>query len=120
MSILPVSNIGPVPEIPDARSAARRSAPSVPDSGTPPDAEPARASNVSSLSEVPKDEVEVQRDSQNNGEIVVRYMDHAGNLILQMPSEQVLNVTRSIDEDLERERQSRAKLQEAVEGSQGR
>jgi hypothetical protein len=116
MSILPVSIIGPAIEMPDSQDlrAPRRTVPAQPDSGTAPDAKPTSSPNVSSLAEMPEDEVEVQRDSQNNGEIVVRYVDHSGNLILQMPTEQVLNMTRAIEEGLEREQQSRAKVQETV------
>jgi hypothetical protein len=118
MSILPVSITGSAAEIPASQGpvGAPGPAPGRHDSGTPPNPEPARPPNVSSLSEVGEDEVQVQRDSQNNGEIVVRYVDHSGNLILQMPTQQVLNVTRAIEEDLEREQQALAKVQGTIEG----
>jgi S-adenosylmethionine hydrolase len=130
MSINPVQNIEPATSFASHNSPGAQSPTPAParkvqaDSGTLPDPEPGESQNVPSLSEVPKDEVEVQRDSQNNGEIVVRYVDHSGNLILQMPTEQVLNMTRAIDEDLERELQAPAKVQETkvqetVEGHEG-
>jgi uncharacterized FlaG/YvyC family protein len=58
--------------------------------------------------ELPQDEVEVQRDMQSGGEIVVRYIDSSGDLILQVPTEQVLEVARAIDQNLEREQTTRA------------
>jgi hypothetical protein len=125
MSINPVQNIEPAPSFvthnsPGAQSPTPAPPRKVqPDSGTLPDPEPGESQTVSSLPEAAEDEVQVQRDSQNNGEIVVRYVDHAGNLILQVPTEQVLNVTRSIEADLERAQQSRAKVQGTVEGHQG-
>jgi len=127
MSINPVPNLEPGGETSlashDSREAqAPHPAPArkvQPDAGTSPEAEAASSAKVSSLAEMPKDEVEVQRDNQTNGEIVVRYMDHAGSLILQVPSEQILNLTRSIDRDLEREQEVRAKAETAVQGHPG-
>jgi hypothetical protein len=117
MSINPVQNSGPAAEASlashDSRAAQSPTPASArkvqPDSGNRPDPEPVESRSVPSLSEIPEDEVEVQRDSQNDGEIVVRYVDRAGNLILQVPTEQVLNMTHAIKEDLEREQEARAK-----------
>jgi len=67
---------------------------------------------------MPQDEVEVQRDSAANDEIVIKYMDHSGNVILQVPSSQVLGVTRAIDQDFQREQRLRANTS-AVVGSTG-
>jgi len=122
MSINPVQNIEPAAETSPASYDSRGAQSPTPaparnvhsDSGNAPDPESDESRSIPSLSEMPEDEVEVQRDNQNNGEIVVRYVDHSGNLILQVPSEQVLNMTKSIDEDLEREQQARAKVETAV------
>lgn len=38
----------------------------------------------------------MQRDSQLQQELIVRYMDKAGNLILQVPSAQTLDLQRAI------------------------
>jgi len=123
MSIHPVPIIPPATETAEARDSGRapssRPAPPRPDSGNAPDPEAASSQNNSPLSRMAEDEVEVQRDSQTNGEIVVRYVDHSGNVILQMPSAQVLNVTRAIDQDLEREQEVRAKEQITAESSRG-
>ena len=122
MGIHPVPIIQPASENSDSRDSggaqSSRRAPVRSDSGSAPEPETAGTQNISTLSEMPQDEVQVQRDNQANGEIVIRYMDHAGNLILQVPSEQVLNVTRSIDQDLEREQQVRLKAEQTVEGHQ--
>lgn len=94
--------------------------PEPPDSGPPSKREIASDRNVSPLSEIPQDEVEVQRDSEANDEIVIRYMDHAGNLVLQVPSSQVLNVARGIDQDLARETRSRDTAVATPEGEGGK
>jgi uncharacterized FlaG/YvyC family protein len=81
--------------------------------------ESSASSNVSGPLEMPQDEVEVQRDSQTNDEIVVRYMDHAGNVILQIPSEQVLGLTRAIEQDFEREGKVHAEADAARPNQKG-
>lgn len=50
----------------------------------------------------------MQRDSATNGEIVIRYLDQRGNLILQVPSSEVLGVTRGIDQALEQSKRAQA------------
>jgi hypothetical protein len=54
--------------------------------------------------ETPVDEVQVQ---QTSGRIVIRYLDHSGDLILQVPSSQVLGLARAIEEALEQQTKSR-------------
>jgi len=46
-----------------------------------------------------EDEVQVQRDS-STGAIVIKYLDQAGNVVLQVPSSQVLSLARAIEKDL--------------------
>lgn len=46
--------------------------------------------------QVPEDEVQLQRDSELENEVIVRYVDKAGNLILQVPGAQMLNLERAI------------------------
>jgi uncharacterized FlaG/YvyC family protein len=48
-----------------------------------------------------QDEVRVQRDSGVNSQIVIKYLDSKGNLILQIPSSQVLGLARAIEQALE-------------------
>ena len=52
--------------------------------------------DVPSGSQLPEDEVQLQRDSGLQNELIIRYVDGAGNLILQVPAEQVLNLERAI------------------------
>jgi len=77
-----------------------------------PGAEPIRdapqAPRPSESSEIPRDEVQVQRDSESNGQIVIKYLDHSGQVILQIPSSQVLGLARAIDKALEEQASRRA------------
>jgi hypothetical protein len=88
------------------------------DSGTYPKEKDRPAEHAAASSELPQDEVQVQRDSETNGEIVIRYLDHSGNLIVQMPSSQMLAVTRSIDQDF-RERAKDRENKATPEGEAG-
>lgn len=60
--------------------------------------------------EMPADEVQVQRDPGMNSEIVIKYLDGAGNVILQVPSSQVLEVARAIGQDFQEEAKTRASI----------
>ena len=86
---IPISDVGPKQETPD------------PSTGTKPP-------------EMPVDEVQVQQDSQTNGRIVIRYLDHAGELILQVPSSQVLGLARAVEQALEQQAKSRAQNEPQV------
>lgn len=104
MSINPVSAPSAPAEMPGAtahRLASPATAPPI--SGRAPKQETAAVQDNSFTPKLHKGEVEVQRDMQSGGKIVVRYMDSSGDLILQIPTEQVLGIARAIDQDLERE-----------------
>ena len=128
MSINPVPGIGPAD---DARFAAanprsaqsRPSAPaaaesSQPDPGTSPKQEPRIPQNAAASLEMPQDEVQVQRDGGTNGEIVIRYVDRSGDVILQVPSSQVLGMTRAIDEDFQQAARARENAGATQAGSE--
>lgn len=126
MSINPVQGIGPANEtrFADAnpRPAQRRSSPPEAvgsDPGTPPKQEVHHPQTATGPIELPQDEVQVQRDSQTNGEIVIRYLNGSGNVILQVPSSQVLGVTRAIDEDFQQEAKAREIAGAAQAGTEG-
>lgn len=117
MSIDPVSAIRPSPEAkPQARDIRRPQ--SSPDAASPVSPRPnvVRVSNRSGPgpsrnSEAPlaaEDEVQVQQGSQTDGKIVIKYLDHSGNLILQIPSSQVLGLARAIDQALDEQQKTRA------------
>ena len=71
-------------------------------------------------SELPQDEVQVQRDSETNDEIVIKYLDHSGNLILQVPSSEVLGLTRAISEDFEQQAKIRVEDEHETVGDGGK
>ena len=113
MSINPVPVVSSIPEAQaapaDNRAQSHASRVSAqPISERDPKPETIVSENSNSSRELPQDEVEVQRDTQTGGEIVVRYMDSSGNLILQVPTEQVLGMQRDFRQDLEHEQASRS------------
>jgi len=55
--------------------------------------------NGFSSSEQAEDAVQVQRDT-STGAIVIKYLDRAGNVVLQVPSSEVLALARAIQQDL--------------------
>jgi uncharacterized FlaG/YvyC family protein len=124
MSIGPVQNLGPVSEEPSAKASppAERSQTSAspqeparktaqPEKGTLPKQKEAGVKNPPSPAELPQDEVQVQRDSQNRDEVVIKYLDKTtGDLILQVPSAEVLSVARGIYQEFGQ----RAKVQESA------
>ena len=128
MSINPVPGIGPANEVqaaPSPHPALTHSAsvevePVQPDSGSPPKQEIHRPQNTEASPEMPEDEVQVQRDSGTNGEIVIRYIDRSGDVILQVPSSQVLGVSRAIHQDLEREVKNHASEEMATDAEGGK
>ena len=107
MSIYPVQAADSLsPQLPDRSgssgasvSLARKAHNPVPDSGTPAKRENQGVQDAASAPEMPQDEVEVQREGKLNGEIVIKYLDRSGDVILQVPSPQVLNLDRSIAHD---------------------
>ena len=116
MSIGPVQALGPegATQTADANVGVARprstSASSAALSGQQPDSGRLRnqeiqlADNAESRNESPQDVVQVQRDSQVSNEIVIKYTDQAtGQLILQVPSSEVLAVAQGITQDLRHE-----------------
>jgi hypothetical protein len=89
-------------------------------SGTSPKQEASQPNQASALAEFPQDEVQVQRDSQTNGDIVIRYVDHLGDLVLQVPSSQVLGLTRAIDQALDQEVKARSSAAKSSENDGGK
>jgi len=113
MSINPAQGISPTEKAQADAEALRAeqaqpSAPAIPISGTSPKQEASQARNASPSSELPQDEVQVQRDSGADGAIVIKYVDRFGDLVLQVPSSQVLGVARAIDQELAQEAKARA------------
>jgi hypothetical protein len=117
MSINPVQPANFVSSEPPDRSDGRgaNTAPSpeahavAPDSGSLAKTGNQAPQDAANIRESPQDEVQVQRDGQLNGEIVIKYLDGGGQVILQVPSSQVLNLNRSIAHDFEHRVESRPK-----------
>ncbi len=112
MSINPVPGVGSATD-PQSASVGHRAIPSTSAAAEPESAQSnsgtAPKQEVQQLQKAPvpvaeaQDEVQVQRDSATNGEIVIRYLDRSGDVILQVPSSQMLDVTRAIDANLQEE-----------------
>lgn len=125
MSINPIPAIGGnEAQLPDVHSG-RGETPSVssagetPASGTLPKREIPAPQTTPASAEPPQDEVQVQRDSGTGGEIVIRYLDHAGNVVLQVPTSQMLGVMRAIDQDFAQEAKARESIQASERASSG-
>lgn len=110
MSINPVPGTGPSEQAVLANPAARAPSPAAsqpqtsfatPDSGPKPKSETHTSRDLPPPFEMSQDEVRVQRDSGVNSQIVIKYLDSKGNLILQIPSSQVLGLARAIEQALE-------------------
>jgi hypothetical protein len=127
MGINPVPTIEPAVGSPlsDANSHGNRPPvaggdSSSPDKGNSAKSELEAEQTTATSLEMPQDEVQVQRDSENDGEIVIRYLDHAGNLIVQVPSSQMLGVTRAINQDFQQEAKAREKVAATLENNEGK
>jgi len=130
MSINPVQGIEAVneaqlaevnpPPRPSRSSAAEVGNSTDPGPGTSPNQEARGSQNVPTSPEVAQDEVQVQRDSAADNEIVIKYVDHSGNVILQVPSSEVLGLARAISEDLQQEAKARAASSAQTDGEGGK
>jgi len=103
-----------------AQSSAAGPELAVPDPGSSPKPESHDPQTAPSSAQMPQDEVQVQRDSGTNGDIVIKYMDHFGNVVLQIPSSQVLGVAHAIDQELAQEAKARAVASETPTGNGGK
>jgi hypothetical protein len=90
-----------------------------PVSGTAPKQEPAVTNSVHSTFEAPRDVVEVHQDPTDKGQIIIQYLDKAGNVIVQVPSAQELSVERGIQEEFQREAKRQASADVAATASAG-
>jgi hypothetical protein len=77
-----------------------------PDSGPPPIRQTKIPPNQKKSVELPQDEVQVQRDSQN--QIVIKYLDGSGKVIFQVPSSQIVALQQAIEQALEDQAQRRS------------
>lgn len=112
MSINPAVAIGPITEtqVQDVNVRPKQSQPAAepeisaqPVLGSPLKQNAAAPSSAVRAAEPLQDEVDVHHDSQTGGDIIIQYKDQSGNLILQLPSSEVLGVARSIYKDFRAE-----------------
>lgn len=128
MSINPVPGLG---SITNAQSAEASTTPrqepvftrpgeetAQPVPGSSPKQEAQIPQNVSESQQLPQDEVQVQRDPETT-EIVIKYLDRSGSVILQVPSSQVLGVAHAIEQDLAQEAKVRASASAPHADSEG-
>ena len=73
-----------------------------PDAGNVSKQEAQAPQGSSATSQLPEDEVELQHDSDLENELIVRYVDGSGNLIVQVPSGEMLSVQRGIMQEFQR------------------
>ncbi len=125
MSIHPVPVLGtapdPVANDPMVREGARvpSHATSEPDSGKKSRVENPRLEPSMDSPPTRQDEVQVQRANGASGDIVIRYLDASGSLILQIPSSQLLGLAKAVDQALAEQANRRAGGSEQAQPGQG-
>lgn len=125
MGINPVASLSSIAESTDARTSRTQASQAAggavdgTNSGNDRKQETPAVQPTTPVVEIPQDEVQVQRDSQTNNEIVIRYVDGSRNLILQVPSSEMLKLARAIAQTFEQQATSRADRVEATNGEGG-
>jgi hypothetical protein len=104
---------------PQTRVQSATAEASQPLSDAPPKPERSAQKHVSSTYELLPDVVEVHQDPDIKGQIIVQYLDQAHNVILQVPSNQELNVEHGIAQEFQQEAKLRATVATAHPGSEG-
>jgi hypothetical protein len=132
MSIAPVQSSPPNPS-PQSETASVRTqqAPSTTTSETPeqpvvesvsgtlPKANPTVEKVVPTVYVLPEDVVEVHQDPDIKNQVIVQYLDHSKNVVLQVPSNQELGVERGIAQDFQQAAKVRADDSTATSGTGG-
>ncbi len=125
MSIAPVQSFPPVASEQEQNQRLGTSqsqvAPAEPQtvSESLPKQEPSTARTVPSTYELAQDVVEVHQDPEIKDQIIIQYLDHAKNVVLQVPSNQELSVERGIAQDFQDAAKLRATAASATAGSEG-
>jgi hypothetical protein len=122
---LPAGSVQPSNTTVEAGTVQTRSAsvaaepPPQPISGTLPKQETRLAKSVPVKYELPRDVVEVHQDPANKGQVIIQYLDKAGDVVLQVPSTQELSVERGIADEFQQAAKVRAAEGTSVAGSAG-
>jgi len=128
MSINPVPAIGPASEVPaseippraqqpksDPLSESAKKPETRPDTGTVSKQDSSFARTAPIPSEFPEDEVQLQQDPEIKDQVIIKYLDKAnGEVVLQVPSAQVLAVDRGIRAEFQKQAET------ATEGTKPR
>lgn len=104
------------PARPTKTAVPERSSESV--SGTPGE-ESFVLRNVPSANELSQDTVELHQDPEIKGQVIVEYLDHSKNLVLQVPSNQELSVERGIAQEVQQATTLRASERAAAAAGEG-
>ena len=133
MSIGSIQNLGPIIDVSSSNTQARvRPAQPQPSPGPDTQQFPPQANNTvrgevnsgnlhtAATSGLSQDKVQVQHDGQVQDQIVIKYLDqNTGDLILQVPSDEVLNVDRGIYQEFASQARARENLAAAPVAQEG-
>jgi hypothetical protein len=90
-----------------------------PVSGTTPKQEKSVAKNSPSTGELPEDVVEVHQDPDRGDQVIIQYLDQSKDVILQVPSQQELDVQRGIAAEFEQAAKLRVSERTVAARSEG-
>jgi hypothetical protein len=116
MSVSPAQAFPPPPEAQTGQGKVRAQEETFPPSGKGSSGEPSAAQRAAKPAPEPQDEVKLQWNPSDPIP-VYQFINQQGSLILQVPSEQELNLAREIAQELSQETAPRTT--DAVEGSKG-
>src|ERR1700691_5009858 len=102
MSVSSALIFPPSTEAPVERGSVRAEAPAIPSAGSGSIGENAPAQTAAAEVPSPEDAVKVQWDTSDQI-VVYQFVNQQGSLILQVPSEQMLNLASEITEELAHE-----------------
>jgi hypothetical protein len=88
-----------------------------PVSGTLPKQESSVAKKASASYELTQDVVEVHQDPEIKNQFIIQYLDQAKNVVLQVPSDEELQVERTIAQEFDQAAKVHSMATSAVAGS---
>jgi hypothetical protein len=109
MSVSSALIFPPSTEDPVDRGSVRAESPSIPGAGDGSNGGNSSAQNSSAVLSSPQDEVKVQWNTSDQI-VVYQFVNQQGGLILQVPSEQMLNLASQITQELAQESVFKAAL----------
>jgi hypothetical protein len=119
MSVSSALIFPPSTEVPVERGSVRVEAPSIPGVGSGSSGENDQAQIAPAQASSPEDAVKVQWDTSDQI-VVYQFVNQQGSLILQVPSEQMLNLASQISQELAQEAVPKEAVGVAGEEDNGR